>query len=197
MAKGLPRSLKNAATGAAGAADLGSPNGSGVTMREEHVGGKVRQVVLDLVDTPVVLTDEAGVVAHGGLKLLDLPQGVVLFLGAVADLALTLSAAGVNADWDGDVGLGTVVATNDAALATTEQDLIPTTATPQAAASATTADAQSTATESGAVFDGRSTPVDVFLNLLVDDADHNVGATPTNIIVNGSIKFAYVMLGDN
>ena len=94
------------------------------------------------------------------------------------------------------MGLGTVTATSDATLATTEQNLIPTTATPQASASATTANAQSTATESGAIFDGTTTPVDVYLNLLVDDADHDVTGTATNIIVNGTITLYYANLGD-
>jgi hypothetical protein len=148
------------------------------------------------VDAVVPLVDEAGVVAYGSLKLCDLPEGVILHMGAVLDLDLTLSAAGVNADWDGDVGLGTAAADNTATLTTTEQDLVPSTPTPQAVSSATTANAQSTATEAGAVFDGTTTAVDVFLNLLVDDADHDVTTTPTNIIVNGTVTMHYALLGD-
>jgi hypothetical protein len=169
-------------------------NGTGVTSAETFSG--VQTVTVTFVNTAITMLDEAGVVAYAGLKILDLPEGSILFLGAVADLDLTKSSAGINDDWDGDFGLGTVTATNDATLATTEQDFIPTTATPQATAGATTANGQSTATESGVIFDGTTTPVDVFLNFLVDDADHDVTATACNLIVNGTVKFTYVNLGD-
>lgn len=156
----------------------------------------VRTVTVKLAGAVITMADEAGVVAYGGLKILDLPDGAILFLGATADLAFTLSAAGINADWNGDFGVGSVTASNNASLASTEQDYIPTTATPQASGSATTAKGQSTATESGAIFDGTTTAADVFLNVLVDDADHNVTGTPTNVIANGTITFCYAELGD-
>lgn len=168
--------------------------GTGVTATETISG--VRKVVLTLTNAVVTMADEAGVVAYGGLKVYDLPEGAILFLGATANLALTLSAAGINADWDGDFGLGTVTASNNATLASTEQDLIPTTATPQASASATTATGQSTATEVATVFDGTTTAKDVYLNILVDDADHDITTTPTNIIANGTITLLYANLGD-
>jgi len=175
-------------------AGAGAAAGTGVTAAETAAG--MRKVVITLVDAEVPLVDEAGVVAYGGLKIYDMPEGAINFQGATADLALTLDAAGVNADWDGDFGLGTVTATNDATLATTEQDLLPTTATPQATASATTATGQSTGTEVGSVFDGTTTAMDVFLNILVDDADHDVTGTPTNVVVNGTITLYYANLGD-
>ncbi len=159
--------------------------------------GAVHHAIVQLTDAVVPMVDNAGVVAYGSLKLLDLPAGNILFLGAVADLALTKSSAGVNLDWDGDIGLGSAAANNGAALATTEQDYCPTTATPQAVAGATTGDMKSTSTESCKVLDGTATAKDVFLNILVDDTDHDVTTTPCNIIVNGTVKFTYINLGDN
>ena len=41
----------------------------------------------------------------------------LLFLGAVTNLVVKKSSAGVNDNWDGDVGLGTVTANNGNALA--------------------------------------------------------------------------------
>ena len=164
-------------------------SGTGVTAVESL--GVVR-VVVTLVDTPVVMADNAGVVAYGSLKVLDLPASPVLFLGAVGDLALTKSSSGVNATWDGDIGLGSAAANNGATLATTEQDFIPTTPTPQAVSGVTTGDMQSTSTEVAKVF---ASGTDVYLNILVDDADHDVTGTPCNIIVNGTITFSYVKLG--
>lgn len=170
-------------------------SGNGVVLTSETPG--TQKLVLTLTDVEIPLVDEAGVVAYGGLKIADLPEGAITFLGATADLAMTKSSAGVNDTWDGDFGLGTTTAGNDATLATTEQDLIPTTATPQAVAGATTAKGQSTATEVGAVFDGTTTAIDVFLNFLVDDADHDVGGTPCNLIANGTITIVYAHLGDH
>lgn len=175
---------------------VGAAAGTGV-VATEYGDGAFHQTVLTLTNTPVVLADEAGVVAYGGLKIYDFPAGAILFLGAVASLALTKSSAGVNDNWDGDIGLGTVTASNNATLSSTEQNLIPTTATPQAVAGATTGHSESTSTEAATVLDGTSTAIDAFLNILVDDADHDVGGTPCNIIANGTITITWSNLGDN
>ena len=191
MGKGLPRSLKNKEI------DLkaGSPNGTGVAA-EYAALGSVKKVVLRLTDHAVTMVDEAGVVAYGSSKIFDFDEGHIIFVAAIADLDLTLSAAGINATWDGDMGLGSAAAGNDGTLSSTEQDFIPTTATPQAVASVTTANGVSTATESGVFHDGSTTAKDMYLNLLVDDADHDVTSTPTNIIVNGTVEIYYYDLGD-
>lgn len=181
--------------GSPAASGSGAAAGTGVTASELVAGGVVHQTVLTFADVEIALTDNAGVVAYGGLKVYDFPAGAILLLGAVADLDLTKDAAGVNADWDGDFGVGTVTASNNNSLASTEQNIIPTTATPQASSGATTANGQSTATEN-AVIDGTGTAADAFLNFLVDDADHDVGGTPTNLIVNGTLKLTWINLGD-
>ncbi len=170
----------------------GTAAGTGVTAVESG-NGIVNKTVLTFVNTPVVLADEAGVVAYGGLKVYDFPAGLIHIHGAVADIDLTKSSAGVNADWDGDVGVGTVTASNNATLSSTEQNIIPTTATPQAVAGVTTANAVST----GAVtLDGTATAVHMFINLLVDDADHNVAGTACNLILNGTLTIHWINLGD-
>lgn len=172
---------------------VGAAAGTGVAATEGG-NGIVQSTTLTFTNAAVTLADEAGVVAYGGLKVYDMPAGNIVVLGAVSDLALTLSAAGVNADWDGDFGVGTVTASNNATLSSTEQNIIPTTATPQAVSSATTADGESTAV---AVIDGTATAADIYLNFLVDDADHDVTSTPTNIVVNGTLKLFWMNLGDN
>lgn len=187
--------FNEAAPAELGTPDEGAAAGTGVVVTSTEVG-HVQKVTLTLTDVEVPLTDEAGVVAYGGLKVFDWPAGLILFMGAVMDLALTKDAAGVNDDWDGDISLGTVTASNNATLSSTEQDLIPTTATPQAVAGVTTGDGKSTSTEAAKVLDGTATAKDMFLNILVDDADHNVGGTATNIIVNGTITFSFLVIGD-
>jgi hypothetical protein len=182
-------------SGTSAVGGVGAAAGTGVVATEAG-NGALHTTTLTLTNAAVTLADEAGTVAYGGLKVYDMPAGAIQFLGALSDLDLTLSAAGVNADWDGDFGIGTVTASNNATLSSTEQDILPTTATPQAAASATTANGQSTITEAGIVIDGTSTAADVYLNILVDDADHDVTTTPTNVICNGTIKLVWVSLGD-
>lgn len=171
---------------------VGAAAGTGVVASEQG-NGVIQKTVLTLTNTPVVLADNAGVVAYGSLKIYDFPQGAINFLGATANLAITKSSAGVNADFDGDFSLGSVAANNGATLATTEQNIIPTTPTPQAVSGVTSAKGQSTA---GLYLDGTGTAVDLYLNMLVDDADHDVTGTPCNLIANGTITVLWTNLGD-
>ena len=122
--------------------------------------------------------------------------GAIRWAAIDSHIDLTKSSAGVNDDWDGDVALGTVTATNDATLQTTEANIVPSTATPQASSGATTANAQSTTTEVPLIIDGTTTAGDVFLNFLVDDADHDVTTTACNLICNGTVKLTWINLGD-
>lgn len=170
----------------------GAVAGTGNTVQEKG-NGIVNQTIITFTDTAVALADEAGVVAYGGLKVYDFPAGNIIVLGAVANLALTKSSAGVNANWDGDIGVGTVTASNNGTLSSTEQNIIPTTPTPQASGGATTGDAVSTAV---AVLDGTTTAADVYVNLLVDDADHDVTGTACNLILNGTLTLTWINLGD-
>ena len=172
----------------------GAVAGTGVSCVEDGVGF-IHKTVLTFTNAAVALTDQADTVAYGGLKVYDLPAGAILMLGAVADLDVTKSSAGVNANWDGDFAVGTVTASNNSTLATTEQNIIPTTATPQAVAGVTTANGQSTASEN-IVIDGTTTAADVYVNLLVDDADHNVAGTACNLSLNGTLTLHWINLGD-
>lgn len=165
---------------------------AGLSVKEFGEAGPVRCTVFTFDDMTVTMTDEAGVVLYGGQKLYDFPNGVIKFIGAVADLDL-LGTGNVAASWDGDFGVGTTTAGNNNALATTEQNVIPTTATPQAStAKVTTANGFSTATEDASV-DGTSTAVGLYLNFLVDDADHNGGGIT---VTSGTLKVYWILMGD-
>jgi len=172
------------------------PAGVGELSVSEEMPGLYR-TVFTLTDLPIALVDEAGVVAYGSQKLIDFPEGVIVFQGASADLDITKSSAGVIDTWDGDIGVGTAAASNNATLTATEDNVLPSTATPQAVAGATTGDMVCTAAEVGVVVDGTSTAADLYLNVLVDDADHDVTTTPCNLIFNGTITVLWSWAGDN
>lgn len=177
----------------------GAAAGTGVTA-DETDGVIVHKTVITFTNAAVALTDEATVVAHGGLKVYDFPSGAICILGAVAAIDLTKSSVGVDADWNGDFGVGTAVASNNATLAATEQNIIPTTATPEADTGVTTANGQSSGTViiNGTDDDaGVAAAADVYVNLLVDDADHDVGAAACNLIMNGTLTIHWINLGNN
>lgn len=164
--------------GAAGA------NGVGATsvQRSDNV------TVLTLSALAVAMADTAGIVAFGSKKLLDFPAGYIGIESVVANLAVTKSSAGVIATFDGDFSLGTVAAAGDATLTATEADIMASVATPQAVAGVTTArGSKLTATD----LDGTVTPVDLYLNVLVDDTDHDVTTTPCNLLFTGTITVTW------
>lgn len=169
---------------------LGTKNSASTVAVAERGIGPYKQTIITLTAHPVTLTDEAGVVLYGGTKLYDFPEGLIKISGCVADLTVAV-AGGLNADADGDVGIGTVTASNNATLASTEQNICPTTAIPQLSSSAGTADCQNAADI--APLDGTTTPVDLYLNFLWDDADHD-GGTMT---VSGTVTVTWTNLGDN
>lgn len=178
-----------------GAENGSLPTVTGLTVTHEGAG-PYRKTVLKFTNVAFAMTDAAGVVAYSGKKVYDLPEGDIMFFGATANLVLTKSSSGVIDTWDGDFALGTVTAAADATLTSTEANLIPSTATPQAVAAATTAKGVSTSTEGAKIFNGTGTAVDVYLNFLVDDTDQDVTTTPCNLIVNGTVTLFWANLGD-
>ena len=172
----------------------GAVAGTGVSVTE-YGDGILHETTFALSDVDLALTDETGTIAYVGLKIYDFPEGAIMIIGVTADLAMTKSSDGVNADWDGDFSLGTVTASNNDTLTSTEDDILPSTATPQASEGVTTATGQSTAGEN-VVFDGTTTAKDLYLNFLVDDADHDVDSTACNLIANGSITVLWYNLGN-
>lgn len=182
-----------AAATASGTVLTGTAAGTGVTATEESLGGVMRKTTLTLTDVVLALADEAGVVAYKGIKVYDLPAGLQTFLGAAASLSVVKDSAGVDDAWDGDFSMGTVTASNNNALTSTEANLIPSTATPQAVAGATTAIGVSSAL---LMVDGHSTAGDLYLNFIIDDADHDVTGTACNLTVNGTITLYWMSMID-
>lgn len=176
--------------------DVGSTALSSTYARVDEMGfGPFQRTKITFTSLPISMTDEAGVVAYGGSKIYDMPIGNIKIIGATADLTVTKSGAGINADFDGDFGVGTVTASNNATLSSTEQNIIPTTATPQAVSSATTAKGINAADI--APLDGTSTAIDIYLNFLIDDADQDItGNGASSLLVSGTIIITWINLGD-
>ena len=172
--------------------EAGAVAGSLATVTEET--GIVRKTVITFASRVLALTDVASTVAYVGSKVYDFPEGAIFILGAVADLTITKDAAGVDDAFNGDFGVGTVTASNNATLATTEQNIIPTTATPAASSGVTTGRGVSTA---AVTLDGTTTPADVYLNILVDDGDQDVTSTPTNLLITGTLTLVWANLTDH
>lgn len=180
----------------------GPGKSSSIFARETGHGSR-RRTVLEFHDHLITGADEAGVVGKFVEKVYTLPQGRIWFEGASANLSLlrvnAAATGGVNANWDGDFGLGTDAA-SAATLDGTEQDLIVTGAITQAVAGAASVAAGSTSvsTSSGAgrILDGVSSAVDVYLNILVDDADQDMTTGGASMKVNGEIVIHWTYLGD-
>jgi hypothetical protein len=175
---------------AAATSGVGAINGSAVSA-VEYGDNVIHKTVLTLTNLSVTMTDATTSGCHGSHKVYDFPAGVIQLLGASYNLT-TLAGSGGIADGAALVGsLGSATAgTNNATLTTTEADMIASTAgTLTSGAGALASHGSLVATG----FDGHTTPVDVFLNLAVPDADSSASDTVT---VNGTITLTWVNTGD-
>lgn len=135
-----------------------------------------------------------GAPGFGTLVLSGLPQGNILFLGAVAYLQFKTADADVIAAFDGDFSLGTAP-TADNALSGAEVDLIP--STPLGAATAKKSPyvrGVSATANCGTILDNTDGSLEVNLNLLIDDASIS-GAAP--FTVDGVVRLAILVMGDD
>jgi TRAP-type uncharacterized transport system substrate-binding protein len=173
MGKGLPRSMSR-----------------GVAARQAIV----RQVI-DLKGKTVAVTSAGSAVGFGTTVIGDLPQGNILFLGAVAYVQLSGSGADANLDatWDGDFSIGTAP-TADVTLSGAEIDLIASTALGAATAEVSPRVRAVNATQS--MLDNTDGAMEINLNVLIDAA--NIGDTQTvNLTVSGVVQLAYIVMLDD
>jgi len=217
--------------------EVGTP-GSGIRAEEAGVGA-VRQTVLHFDDTPLTITDQTSTVGYGGLKIYDFPAGEIFIAAVSVDLTEITESGGIVSDFDSDFAIGTVTASNNATLTSTEANIVQSTSVAQAVAGTTSATGTSrtlitpltdnsggTASDTlaaltgsyveatmentvaslaakinalinriggMAIFDGTATPIDLFLNMLVDDADQDGGGI---LSLTGTITITWVNLGD-
>jgi hypothetical protein len=169
---------------------IGLPNGSTVTA-EERGNGVVHQTVLTLVNTPVTVANVTGA-SFGGLKLYDFPEGRLNILGVTANLSFNWAGQDIAADGSGDFSLGSTI-TADATLATTDVDLLPSTALTDPFVAGV--GVGSGALAAAAQLDGTATPKDLNINIIIDDADVSDAASDI-VLVSGTITITWINLGD-
>ena len=178
-------------------ASAGSTSATNTVESNLNTGG-VRSVTLTCTALDLAFTDQPGTVLYSGTKVYDFPEGMILFLGAVIDGSVTVAADTAGATFDGDVSLGTVTASNNTTLTSTEADLMISNSLTTAVAQVANCDSQSSATqvtESAAVWlDGTATAKDMYLNFVVDESAFNATGDGS---FTGTIQFSYIVLGDN
>lgn len=139
-----------------------------------------------------IRTTGASGVGWGTAVLGDLPEGNILFLGAIAYLQFTKLDAGTIATFDGDYSIGSAP-TADATLNGAEVDLLPSTSLGAATDSVSPRVRASNATQ--VMLDNTDGSLEINLNLLMDDAA--VSADDQDFTVNGLVDLAYIVLGDD
>lgn len=152
----------------------------------------VKQVVK--VNKLAIQVDGATGVGFGSAVIGDLPEGNILFLGAVAYMQFTkaASATGIQATFDGDYGIGTTPA-SDATITGADVDIIASTALGAATAGVSPRARGTNATQ--AIFDNTDGSLELNLNLLIDDA--NISADDQDLTVSGELYIVYSVLGDD
>jgi len=177
MSKGLPRSLSR-----------------GSAQRQEIVKQSIA------INETITFTGATGAVIFGTAPIGGLPEGNLLFLGAVAYLQLAGSGSDANltADFQGDFGIGTApTADNDLGDAG-DDNIIPSTAIGPATAEVTpvTRGTSTEATEQGAILDNTDGSLELNLNILLD-ADEVTDGEESDITATGVVHLAFIVLGDD
>lgn len=178
------------------ALNIGASNGATVSAAEYGFGGFLHQTVLTLTALPLTLADSDG--ANGaGVKIYDFPAGQITILGATGSVAETTTstlASTLNASKTYNWGVGTTTQAS-ATLATTEQDIIPTTnGTSSATINVAGAASGGVRTAAPAQFDGTATAIDAYFNVgIAADADIDGAATTT---WTGTITITWLFNGD-
>jgi hypothetical protein len=150
---------------------------------------------IQLTNAIVPLADGPPGPAFGSKKIFEFGTRPIIVEAAGISVTVTKSSAGVDSNWDGDIGMGRSPANGIDGLTGEENDLFTSIATPQAVDGVTTVGKLELTSNTWSATEG---PHDVYLNLLVDLNDHSVPTPPCNLIVNGFVLFIWVPveLGD-
>lgn len=166
---------------------------SGLTITESGQGA-LRTSVLTLTNVNIPITRNGTTAVYGGLQLATFPEGVHNLIGAVASLTITRGeTTNMTATAPLVAAVGSVTASNNATLTSTEADAVPSTAFTLVAGTKTNGGHLATA----AIYDGHTTARPVFLNVAGDNiTDQCVATGNSSVNVTGSIVLHWAQLGD-
>lgn len=166
---------------------------SGLTISETQ-NGAVRQSVITLNAVSVTITRNGTTAVYGGLQLATFPEGVNILLGGVANLTVTRGeTTNMTATAPLVVAVGSVTASNNATLSSTEADAVPSSAFTLVAGTKASGGHLATA----AIYDGHTTARPVFLNVAGDNTtDQCVATGNSSVTVTGTIVLTWIQLGD-
>jgi hypothetical protein len=157
--------------------------------------GVVRQTTIVLTALPVTVRDTQ---QGGGIKFFDFAAGRILFLGAVAkDIVITTTStilSTLNGGVTGNFGVGSTTQAS-ATLATTEQDVIPTTNFASSTVINVAPAAVDSALATSFQLDGTAAAVDLYFNIGVAGAS-DIDADAT-VIVSGTLIITWIDLGND
>lgn len=175
MAKGLPRSLRNA----------------GLTVPQGNSGFISRTIVFNEI---VSVTATGAAIGFGSVATgLGFRQGNFIRLGLVANLSFTSLDSNAIAAWQGDYAIGTTAVDATTFDPTDENFLGSQALGATGGVVATSRDAQNANTT---MLDLTASDVGLFINMLVDAASIS-DSTTAQFRVEGDISFAGVVLGDD
>lgn len=168
----------------------GAAAGTGVLANEDGIAGAIQQTTLKFTNATVTVANTTGA-SFGSQKVYDFPQGRILILGGRANFTFNWAGQDIGATGSGDFSLGTT-ATADATLGTTDVDIMASSAMldPFVAGIGTGTGNLVKTTE----FDGTETAIDMFLNIIIDDADVADAASDV-VTINGTITFSWINYG--
>lgn len=160
---------------------------------KEYGNGPVRQTVLEVVGLPVTVANTTGA-SFGNVKLYDFPKGRLIVLGNTVKWSRIAFGSTIGATGSGDYSMGTT-GTVDATLNSTDVNLLPSSAMADPFVSGVSTDTAGAALAAEAQFDGTTTAIDAYLNVIIDDADVSDGGSDTATFT-GRITLTWLNLGD-
>lgn len=177
-----------AITNAIGAGTVVSTTGLSVVETGDGVVHKTTFTIASGYE--LVEVDSGANGGHASTQLYDFPAGYIKFIGSVLDVDVSCGTTGLTATATYDFGLGTAATgTSDAALSTTEQNVLTKIEGDLSGAAAALGSAYAT----DVAADGTSTAANLYFNAAFEANDASADEVCT---ISGTVIVTWVNLGD-
>lgn len=172
------------------------PSVTGEIAAVEYGNSLMHKTVLYLNNVNVNVVSVTTGNGVGGTKIYDFPEGYIQMHGCVTNLGIGVLTQADFTDGtpEGDIGIGTAAPANADALGSDATDDNFATATAFTMAAYVASDVNCPP-EASANYDGSSTPIDMYLNALVDAADIDDDTTG-ELLFTGTVTFLWSNIGD-